>query len=89
MVADSKAKIGLNDTAVGIVPRPWLCDVMAQVMGHRQAEIALTASTMYSVEEALKVKLKSLFCYAVDLDSLSYGTTVFVLVKLRIELKYL
>lgn len=47
----------MNDTAVGITPSWWTCEIMNRVMGYRQAEIAITTSRTYTAEEALKVPI--------------------------------
>ncbi|XP_049706828.2 fatty acid oxidation complex subunit alpha isoform X2 [Helicoverpa armigera] len=52
-----QATIGLNDTAVGIIPGKWIYELMARVMGPRHAEHALTSSFMYPAERALEVGL--------------------------------
>lgn len=50
-----KAVMGLNDTAVGIPPGPWLGELLTRIVGPRHAEFALTSSYMYSAEKALQV----------------------------------
>ncbi|XP_047026925.1 enoyl-CoA delta isomerase 1, mitochondrial-like [Helicoverpa zea] len=52
-----QATIGLNDTAVGIIPGKWIYELMARVMSPRHAEHALTSSFMYPAERALEVGL--------------------------------
>ncbi|XP_026738249.1 enoyl-CoA delta isomerase 1, mitochondrial-like [Trichoplusia ni] len=52
-----KAKIGLNDTAVGISPAQWIAELMTRIMGKRNTEYALTTSHMFSAEQAVKVGL--------------------------------
>ncbi|XP_022830214.1 enoyl-CoA delta isomerase 1, mitochondrial-like [Spodoptera litura] len=57
VMTTGKAVMGLNDTALGIPPAPWLGELMTRVMGPRHAEFALTSSYMYSAEKALQVGL--------------------------------
>lgn len=57
VMTTGKAVMGLNDTAVGIPPAPWLGELLTRVMGPRHAEFALTSSYMYSAEKALQVGL--------------------------------
>ncbi|CAH0584435.1 unnamed protein product [Chrysodeixis includens] len=52
-----KARIGLNDTAVGIPPAKWVADLMTRTMGQRNTELALTSSFMFPAERALQVGL--------------------------------
>ncbi|KAL0891888.1 hypothetical protein ABMA27_015143 [Loxostege sticticalis] len=49
--------IGLNETAVGIPVPEWLIGTMCKVISQREAEVALNAGLMFTVEEALKVGL--------------------------------
>ncbi|CAH1638582.1 unnamed protein product [Spodoptera littoralis] len=57
VMTTGKAVMGLNDTAVGIPPAPWMGELMTRVMGPRHAEFALISSYMYSAEKALQVGL--------------------------------
>jgi 3,2-trans-enoyl-CoA isomerase len=50
-------KIGLNETKLGIVAPPWLAQQMIDCVGVRQAELSLSLGTLYTPEEALKIKL--------------------------------
>ncbi|CAB3220551.1 unnamed protein product [Arctia plantaginis] len=52
-----KYKIGLNETALGIVAPKWFMDTMTNTISQREAELALTTARMFSVDEALKVGL--------------------------------
>uniref|UniRef100_A0A2A4J8G2 Enoyl-CoA hydratase n=1 Tax=Heliothis virescens TaxID=7102 RepID=A0A2A4J8G2_HELVI len=52
-----QARLGLNDTAVGIIPGKWIYELMARVTGPRHAEHALTSSFMYPAERALEIGL--------------------------------
>lgn len=49
--------IGLNETRVGLVAELWLSSSMRNVIGLRQAEIALTAGELFNTDEALKIGL--------------------------------
>ncbi|XP_050549263.1 enoyl-CoA delta isomerase 1, mitochondrial-like [Spodoptera frugiperda] len=57
VMTTGKAVMGLNDTAVGIPPGPWLGELLTRIVGPRHAEFALTSSYMYSAEKALQVGL--------------------------------
>ncbi|CAH2981431.1 unnamed protein product [Chilo suppressalis] len=57
VMATGKYKIGLNETALGIIAPMWFMDSMYNTVPRRQAEIALTTGQMFTVEEALKVGL--------------------------------
>lgn len=48
--------IGLNETRLGIDAPSWLKASMLNVMSRRDTEMALTLGTMYTTEEALKVR---------------------------------
>ncbi|XP_013146800.1 PREDICTED: enoyl-CoA delta isomerase 1, mitochondrial-like [Papilio polytes] len=50
-------KIGLNETALGIITTPWMQAVMYQVIQKKDAERALTTAKMFNVDEALQVGL--------------------------------
>lgn len=52
-----KYTIGLNETALGIVAPNWFMHTMTNTIPQRQAELALTTARMFSVDEALKVRL--------------------------------
>eukprot|EP00527_Entomoneis_sp_CCMP2396_P008269 CAMPEP_0198143136 /NCGR_PEP_ID=MMETSP1443-20131203/5863_1 /TAXON_ID=186043 /ORGANISM="Entomoneis sp., Strain CCMP2396" /LENGTH=299 /DNA_ID=CAMNT_0043806301 /DNA_START=46 /DNA_END=945 /DNA_ORIENTATION=+ len=57
LVANPKAKIGLNETQLGIVPPAWLSRQMVDTIGHRKAEISMGLGTLYSPEQALEIGL--------------------------------
>jgi Delta3-Delta2-enoyl-CoA isomerase len=48
---------GLNESQFGIVAPPWLAEMMASTIGHRDTEKALALGTLYSPEEALRIRL--------------------------------
>ena len=50
-------KIGLNESAFGIVAPPWLGQQYIDTLGHRQAEISLSLGTLYNPAEALSIGL--------------------------------
>lgn len=50
-------KIGLNETALGIITTPWMQAVMYQVIPKKDAERALTTAKMFNVDEAFQVSL--------------------------------
>lgn len=52
-----KFTIGLNETKLGIVAPTWFQAPMRNIIGARQAELALTTGRMFTTEEALKVGL--------------------------------
>jgi len=49
--------IGLNETQLGIIAPRWFQDCMRNVIGERQAELALIGGRMYSTAEAIKIGL--------------------------------
>ncbi|XP_028158553.1 enoyl-CoA delta isomerase 1, mitochondrial-like isoform X2 [Ostrinia furnacalis] len=50
-------RIGLNETALGIVASSFFIDTMRSVISRRETELALTTGRMFFVDEALKVGL--------------------------------
>ena len=50
-------KIGLNESAFGIVAPPWLGQQYIDTLGHRQAEVSLSLGTLYSPSTALSIGL--------------------------------
>ncbi|XP_059053909.1 enoyl-CoA delta isomerase 1, mitochondrial-like isoform X2 [Achroia grisella] len=54
VTAKGNFTIGFNDTALGIVPSTWIIELMRHTMNSRRAELAATASTMFSPSDALK-----------------------------------
>ncbi|XP_049874318.1 enoyl-CoA delta isomerase 1, mitochondrial-like [Pectinophora gossypiella] len=50
-------RIGLNETAIGMVPATWFIDSMLNTISRREAEQALTSAKLYKAEEAYKVGL--------------------------------
>lgn len=57
MTSSPKCTIGLNESQLGIVAPPWLCQQYIDTMGTRQAELALLRGTLFSPQEALEVGL--------------------------------
>ncbi len=53
----SKVAIGLNESHLGIVAPPWMCQQYTDVLGHRQAELALISGRLFNPQEALKMGL--------------------------------
>ncbi|XP_075978499.1 enoyl-CoA delta isomerase 1, mitochondrial-like [Anticarsia gemmatalis] len=49
--------IGLNESALGLTVPQWLIGTLVNTIPPRQAELALTNGTMFTVEEAVKVGL--------------------------------
>jgi len=49
--------IGLNEAQFGIVAPSWLAEMMALTIGQREAEKALALGTLFSPDEALRIKL--------------------------------
>ena len=47
--------IGVNETAVGIVPPKFVMETVKNVIPSRHAELALTVGTLFTTEEALKI----------------------------------
>ncbi|XP_022187752.2 enoyl-CoA delta isomerase 1, mitochondrial [Nilaparvata lugens] len=57
IIVGPKNTIGLNETKLGIIAPRWFQDSMRNVIGERQAELALTTGKMFTADEALKVNL--------------------------------
>jgi len=57
MASPSPSLVGLNETQLGLVAPPWLCDLYTRTLGARVAERALALGTLFGPEEALKVGL--------------------------------
>ncbi|XP_046968764.1 enoyl-CoA delta isomerase 1, mitochondrial-like [Vanessa cardui] len=57
VMVQGKFTIGLNETALGIVAPTWFMDTMCHTIPVREAEYALTTARMFTVDEALKVRL--------------------------------
>lgn len=58
MVNGGKFKLGFNETAFGLVPPPWLCQLFIEVLGHkRKAEALLMRGTLVNPETALELGL--------------------------------
>eukprot|EP00531_Pseudo-nitzschia_arenysensis_P008204 CAMPEP_0116128372 /NCGR_PEP_ID=MMETSP0329-20121206/7327_1 /TAXON_ID=697910 /ORGANISM="Pseudo-nitzschia arenysensis, Strain B593" /LENGTH=233 /DNA_ID=CAMNT_0003622511 /DNA_START=389 /DNA_END=1090 /DNA_ORIENTATION=+ len=55
--SSSRATIGLNESHLGIVAPPWMCQQYMDVLGHRQAELALISGRLFAPKEALKMGL--------------------------------
>ena len=52
-----KAVIGLNESQLGIVAPPWLCQQYMDTIGHRHAELALLLGTLFAPPRALEIGL--------------------------------
>jgi 3,2-trans-enoyl-CoA isomerase len=57
MTSDPKASIGLNESQLGIVAPPWLCQQYLDTIGNRNAELALLLGTLFSPQKALEIGL--------------------------------
>jgi hypothetical protein len=59
VMVDGKHTISFNDTALDITPKLWPVLALHHVMGTRNGELAMTASTLFTPNEAMKVGNKS------------------------------
>ena len=75
MTSSPKASIGLNESQLGIVAPPWLCQMYIDTIGLRQAELALLEGTLWSPQDALKM-LKELLPEAIMDNSLTFTTLI-------------
>jgi 3,2-trans-enoyl-CoA isomerase len=57
IMASGKYTIGLNETLLNMIPPFWFVDIMANTIGHRQAEKALQLGTLFTPDEALRIGL--------------------------------
>ncbi|CAH2090944.1 unnamed protein product [Euphydryas editha] len=57
VMVSGKFTIGLNETALGVVASTCFMDTMFHTIPMREAEYALTTARMFTVDEALKVRL--------------------------------
>ncbi|XP_054286553.1 enoyl-CoA delta isomerase 1, mitochondrial-like [Macrosteles quadrilineatus] len=57
VMVGGKNVIGLNETKLGIIAPKWFMDCMRNVIGERQAELALTLGKLFPADDALKVGL--------------------------------
>lgn len=57
MASNNTAKIGLNESKLGIGLPPWLIQQMIDTVGQRQAEISMSLGTLFTAEEALRIQL--------------------------------
>ena len=55
--SSNKTTIGLNESHLGIVAPPWLCQQYIDVLGHRKAELALLSGQLFRPLEALQIGL--------------------------------
>jgi len=53
----SKSSIGLNESHLGIVAPPWMCQQYIDILGHRKAEISLLSGILFPPNEALNIGL--------------------------------
>lgn len=56
-IIHSKAVIGLNEAAFGLIAPPWTIEMMINVCGYRHAEKALTLGTLLKAQDALAIGL--------------------------------
>ena len=52
-----KARIGLNESLLGIAAPPWLAQQMIDTIGRRAAELSLWKGTLYAPDQALSMGL--------------------------------
>lgn len=57
MTSNPKVSIGLNESQLGIVAPPWLCQQYIDTIGNRNAELALLLGTLFSPQKALEIGL--------------------------------
>ncbi|KAG7356803.1 enoyl-CoA hydratase/isomerase [Nitzschia inconspicua] len=57
MTDNPKCTIGLNESQLGIVAPPWLAQQYIDVIGNRNAELALLLGTLFTPQQALTVGL--------------------------------
>jgi Delta3-Delta2-enoyl-CoA isomerase len=57
MTDHPKCTIGLNESQLGIVAPPWLAQQYIDVIGKRQAELALLLGTLFPPQRALQIGL--------------------------------
>jgi 3,2-trans-enoyl-CoA isomerase len=57
MTTNPKSTIGLNESQLGIVAPPWLCQQYIDTIGNRNAELALLLGTLFSPPQALEIGL--------------------------------
>lgn len=57
IMTDTRGRIGLNETLLGIAAPPWLGQLMVRTVGFRAAEISLGLGLLYSPQEALSIGL--------------------------------
>jgi Delta3-Delta2-enoyl-CoA isomerase len=60
MLSGTSAKIGLNESQLGIAAPPWLAQQMVDTVGRRRAEMAMSLGLLYTAEEALEMELVDL-----------------------------
>jgi 3,2-trans-enoyl-CoA isomerase len=53
----NRSNIGLNESHLGIVAPPWMCQQYIDALGHRKAELALLSGILFPPEQALKIGL--------------------------------
>lgn len=56
-IALNGSKLGLNESAFGLVCPIWACDMLTDLVGSRVAYKSLCQGTLYSTEESLKLGL--------------------------------
>jgi Delta3-Delta2-enoyl-CoA isomerase len=66
MTDNPKVTIGLNESQLGIVAPPWLAQQYIDVIGNRNAELALLLGTLFSPQQALNIGLVDELVSAAD-----------------------
>eukprot|EP00934_Nitzschia_sp_Nitz4_P000829 Nitzschia sp. Nitz4//scaffold85_size83877//42020//42966//NITZ4_005230-RA/size83877-augustus-gene-0.161-mRNA-1//-1//CDS//3329559140//829//frame0 len=57
VMTNGKARMGLNESMLGLKVPLWMGDLYIDTIGHRQAELALEMGRLFDVDSALKVGL--------------------------------
>jgi len=57
MLDAEHVNIGLNESQLGIVAPPWMCQQYIELLGHRRAELALLQGTLFTPQQALEIGL--------------------------------
>jgi 3,2-trans-enoyl-CoA isomerase len=76
MADDDKAKFGLNETSLGMVPPRWLAGMTARTIGERNAELHLGGSSMLSPREALQCGFLDEVCTREELMARAVAASV-------------
>lgn len=57
MMDDESKKIGMNESHIGVIPVPFITNLMKSIIGSRKAELSLLRGDMFSPREALNMNL--------------------------------